>query len=86
MSVAARNVHTMLTVRDHMMLDLEQRRYKYPGAKEQDIRELFDMSATRYYAVLNRLVERDEALQVAPVLVRRLRRLKGKRQGVRARI
>lgn len=68
-----------------MMLEVESRRYKYAGAKEQDIRELFDMSATRYYAVLNRLLERDEALQVEPVLVGRLRRLRASRQSARTR-
>ena len=49
---------------------------KYAGAKEEAIRELFSMSATRYYQVLNALVDRPEALAADPMLVKRLRRLR----------
>ena len=57
-----------------------------PGAyaKETAIRERFDMSATRYYQVLNALVDRPEALAADPMLVKRLRRLRASRQKARA--
>ena len=41
--------------RDREILTFERQWWKYAGAKEQAIRELFDMSATRYYQVLNAL-------------------------------
>ena len=49
--------------------------WKYAGAKEQAIRAQFGMSATRYYQVLNALIDRPEALAFDPLLVKRLRRL-----------
>ena len=42
--------------RDREILAFERQWWKYAGAKEQAIRELFDMSATRYYQVLNALL------------------------------
>ena len=51
-----------LSDRDREILEFERQWWKYAGAKEQAIRELFDMSATRYYQVLNVLVDRPEAL------------------------
>ena len=73
-----------LTRRDLEILMFEQKWWKYAGAKEQAIRELFDMSATRYYQVLNALVDRPEALAADPMLVKRLRRLRSTRQRARA--
>ncbi len=43
-----------LTRRDREILAFERQWWKYAGAKEQAIRELFDMSATRYYQVSTR--------------------------------
>jgi hypothetical protein len=63
-----------LDPRDVEMLTFERQWWKFAGAKEQAIRELFDMSATRYYQVLNTLIERPEALAHDPMLVKRLRR------------
>ena len=60
--------------RDREILAFERQWWKYAGAKEQAIRELFDMSATRYYQVLNALVDRPEAHAADPMLVKRLRR------------
>ncbi|HEY0636346.1 MAG TPA: DUF3263 domain-containing protein [Pseudonocardiaceae bacterium] len=70
--------------RDHEILAFERQWWKYAGAKEQAIRELFDMSATRYYQVLNALIDRQEALAADPMLVKRLRRLRSSRQRARA--
>ena len=47
-----------LSERDQEILAFERQWWKYAGAKEQAIRELFDMSATRYYQVLNALIDR----------------------------
>jgi hypothetical protein len=42
------------------------------------------MSATRYYQVLNALLDRPEALAADPMLVKRLRRLRTARQRARS--
>jgi hypothetical protein len=74
----------VLTSRELEVLAFERQWWKYQGAKEQAIRELFDMSPTRYYQVLNALIEKPAALQSDPMLVKRLRRLRTGRQKARA--
>jgi Protein of unknown function (DUF3263) len=73
-----------LTRREHDILSFERQWWKYAGAKEEAIKELFSMSATRYYQVLNALVDRPESLAADPMLVKRLRRLRASRQKARA--
>ena len=73
-----------LSHREREILAFERQWWKYAGAKEQAIRELFDMSATRYYQVLNNLIDRQEALAADPMLIKRLRRLRASRQRARA--
>jgi Protein of unknown function (DUF3263) len=73
-----------VTRRDREILAFERQWWKYAGAKEQAIRELFDMSATRYYQVLNALIDSPDALAADPMLVKRLRRLRASRQRQRS--
>ncbi|HET8970673.1 MAG TPA: DUF3263 domain-containing protein [Candidatus Nanopelagicales bacterium] len=73
-----------LTDRDCQILAFERQWWKYAGAKEQAVRELFDMSATRYYQVLNALLDDPAALVADPMLVKRLRRLRASRQRARS--
>jgi hypothetical protein len=73
-----------LTRREREILAFERQWWKYAGAKEQAIRELFDMSATRYYQVLNALIDTPAALSADPMLVKRLRRLRASRQRQRS--
>jgi hypothetical protein len=75
---------TGLTEREQEILAFERQWWKYAGAKEQAIRELFDMSAARYYQVLNALLDRPEAVAHDPMLVKRLRRLRASRQRARS--
>ena len=70
--------------RDREILAFERQWWKYAGAKEQAIRELFDMSSTRYYQVLNALIDNPAALAADPMLVKRLRRLRAARQRQRS--
>jgi hypothetical protein len=70
--------------RDREILAFERQWWKYAGAKETAIRDLFGMSATRYYQVLNALIDRPEALVADPMLVKRLRRLRATRQRTRS--
>jgi hypothetical protein len=73
-----------LSERDREIIAFERQWWKYAGAKEQAIRELFDMSATRYYQVLNALIDNPAALEADPMLVKRLRRLRASRQRARS--
>ena len=73
-----------LTRREYDILAFERQWWKYAGAKEEAIKDLFSMSATRYSQVLNALVDRQEALSADPMLVKRLRRLRASRQKARA--
>ena len=75
---------THLSERDARILDFERQWWKYAGAKEQAVRELFDMSATRYYQVLNALIDSPAALAHDPMLVKRLRRMRMSRQRARS--
>ncbi len=83
-AVAAGEAVIGLSERDRQVLEFERQWWKYAGAKEQAVREKFDMSSTRYYQVLNALIDRPEALEVDPLLVRRLRRLRAARQRQRS--
>ena len=73
-----------LSDRDREIIAFERQWWKYAGAKEQAIRELFDMSATRYYQVLNLLIDSPVALAADPMLIKRLRRLRATRQRARS--
>jgi hypothetical protein len=73
-----------LTQRDQDILSFERQWWKFAGAKEQAIRAQFDMSATRYYQVLNSLLDSEAALAFDPLLVKRLRRLRATRQRARS--
>ena len=87
-SVSLPNVEP-LSERDAELLAFERQWWKFAGAKEQAIRDKFAMSATRYYQVLNalidqRLIDQPAALAHDPLLVKRLRRLRATRQKVRS--
>ncbi|MFD2767603.1 DUF3263 domain-containing protein [Micromonospora eburnea] len=68
-----------LAERDRQILAFEQRWWRHAGAKEQAIRDTFGLSATRYYQLLNALLDHPAALAAEPVLVGRLRRLRSTR-------
>jgi hypothetical protein len=73
-----------LSEREVRILAFERNWWRQPGAKEQAIRDMLGLSATRYYQMLNELIDRPEALAFEPVLVKRLRRQRAKRQRIRA--
>ena len=73
-----------LSERDAEILAFERQWWKFAGAKEQAVRDKFQMSATRYYQVLNALIDKSEALAQDPLLVKRLRRLRQARQRARS--
>ena len=69
-----------LTEREMAILDFEKSWWQAKAAKEIEIRDRFDMSASRYYQILNSLIDRPEALAHDPLLVKRLRRMREQRQ------
>ncbi len=69
-----------LSERDLEILDFERSWWKHAGVKEQAIKDRFDMSATRYYQLLNELLEHPGAMAHDPILVKRLKRLRVYRQ------
>ncbi|MFJ8688518.1 DUF3263 domain-containing protein [Micromonospora wenchangensis] len=68
-----------LTERERSILAFEQQWWRHAGAKEQAIRDTFGLSATRYYQLLNALLDRPAALAAEPLLIGRLRRLRASR-------
>ena len=73
-----------LTELEREILAFERSWWKQGGSKERAVREEFGMSATRYYQVLNALIDTTAALEEDPMLVRRLRRQRVARQRQRA--
>ncbi|MFE0592714.1 DUF3263 domain-containing protein [Micromonospora echinospora] len=68
-----------LTERERGILAFERHWWRHAGAKEQAIRDTFGLSATRYYQLLNALLDNPAALAADPLLVGRLRRLRSSR-------
>lgn len=73
-----------LTPTEAAILAFERQTWAFAGAKEQGIRERFNMSAARYYQLLNRLLDTEAALAADPILVKRLRRRREERQRARS--
>ena len=76
-------MHAGLSELELCILDFEASWWRYAGAKEAAIKELFELSAARYYQLLNDLIDRDDALAASPMLVKRLRRLREARMNTR---
>ena len=74
-----RKARAELSARDAEILAFERQWWKFAGAKEQAIRDKFQMSATRYYQVLNALIDKPGGAGPDPLLVKRLRRLRATR-------
>ncbi|MBB1244757.1 DUF3263 domain-containing protein [Streptomyces durbertensis] len=71
-----------LDERERAVLAMERRGWSGPGAKERAVREELGMSPTRYYQLLNALLDDEAALAHDPVTVNRLR---ARRDAARAR-
>ncbi len=78
------DVGTDLSDRDRRILDFEHQWWKYAGSKEEAVKELFDLSPTRYYQLLNQLIDSEAALAHDPLLIKRLRRQRASRQRSRS--
>ena len=73
-----------LSERDMRVLAFERSTWRSAGAKEQAIAETLDMSSTRYYQLLNELIDSPEALKFDPVLIKRLRAQRARRKRMRS--
>ncbi|MEU8616342.1 DUF3263 domain-containing protein [Streptomyces sp. NPDC048623] len=69
-----------LSERERAVLAVERRSWPGPGAKERAVREQLGLSATRYYQLLNALLDDPRALAHDPVTVNRLRRVRDERR------
>lgn len=76
--------HDDLTDLERAVLDFEQNRWKYAGAKETAIRETFGWSATRHYQLLNDLIDQSSAMAYDPMTVKRLQRIREARRQARS--
>ncbi len=74
----------VLSEQDMRVLRFERTTWRTVGAKEQAIAETLGISATRYYQLLNELIDTPEALKFDPVLVKRLRARRARRQKIRS--
>jgi hypothetical protein len=73
-----------LSERDMRLLAFERGTWRTAGAKEQAIVEVLGISATRYYQLLNELIDSPDALRFDPVLIKRLRAQRARRQRMRS--
>ena len=69
---------------DERLLDFEASWWSATDNKEAAILERFGLSSPRYYQQFNALIDRPEALAYAPMLVKRLRRQRQRRQEQRS--
>jgi len=86
-SSAATEAHgevSTLTELEVRILEFERQWWRYSGAKESAIKELFDLTPPAYYQLLNNLIDREDALLSQPMLVKRLRRLREARTEARS--
>lgn len=62
-----------LTENEAAILNLEKKRFKYQGSKEQAITRTLGLTPVAYYQQLNALIDNPRAIAAEPALTRRLR-------------
>ena len=72
-----------LSAEQKAVLDFERGWWQLPGPKERDIRELLNLSASRYYRVLTEALSSSDAMAYDPLVVRRLLRTRDLRRRAR---
>lgn len=70
----------VLDARSVEILAFEAEWTRHAGAKAAAIRERFGCSTTRYYQLLNALLDTRAALEHDPMLVKRLQRIRARRR------
>jgi Protein of unknown function (DUF3263) len=72
-----------LTDLDRAILDFERCWWRLPAPKSSGIREHLHLSPTRYYRMLNTLLDDPDAAAYDPLVVHRLRRMRLQRRRAR---
>ena len=80
---ARQAVAVTLTDHEQAVLAFERSWWTEDGVKEVLIEERLEMTSSRYYQVLNELLDRPDALDHDPMVVRRLRRLRDRKRRAR---
>lgn len=75
---------TDLTDAEMAILDFEAKRWRYAGVKDDAVLREFGLTPVRYQQWVLTLIDRPEAYVHAPMLVKRLRRLRDTRRQQRA--
>lgn len=75
----------MLSVAEHMALQVEDVRWPSTGPKDTVIRETLGISPVRHSQLVDALIDRVDAEETYPALVHRLRRLRDLRAAQRGR-
>ncbi|WP_237241680.1 DUF3263 domain-containing protein [Rothia nasimurium] len=73
MGSASNQSEEILTELERGILDLEKKRFKYQGSKEQAITRTLGLTPVAYYQQLNALIDNPRAIAAEPALTRRLR-------------
>lgn len=68
-----------LSERDRQMLDFTNLWWQYRGNQEAAIRERFDVTVTRFWQEILRIIENPAALAYDPLAVKRLQRARLRR-------
>lgn len=63
-----------LTPQERAVVELEKRRFRYQGSKEQAIQKQLGLSPVAYYQQLNSMLETPRVIAAEPQLMNRLRR------------
>lgn len=71
-----------LSVRDHMVLQLWGRRWRYGAARDGEARRLLGLSGTALALRVAQLAEDPVAIAAYPVVTRRVREARGTRERV----
>ena len=69
-----------LTQRDRDILDFERSWWTATAPNDVQIRERFELSATRYHQLLVEMLDTEEAMAYDPLVVRRLQRQRDRRR------
>lgn len=72
-----------LSDKEREVLEFEGSWWQEGGPKEVRIREQLQLSPSRYYAILQELMESAEAMEHSPLVVRRMRRMRERRRRAR---
>lgn len=73
----------MLTDDERMALEIAATPYRHPAIRDSHVLEQLGLTPTRYWATVDALLDRPDALAEMPAVVLRLRRLREARAAAR---